>query len=293
MKTGMYCPPCIYRTYMDALKHLDLTEEQMFAEGKWLCGEMASSLKEELPSACNHVYSDRLWTLAGGDCYREDKQADNRRMMDVAKEAALVVEQAENPLEMAVRYAIAGNVIDPTAHYDEPLEAVLSAAAARTLAVDDTALLKKALKRAERVLYVTDNAGEVVMDKLLIDTMLRLELVKPGNITVAVRSKAFANDALMEDAQLVGLTDVAHVIGTGSPYATLYPKFLSEEFLEEYRKADLLIAKGMGNFESVCEFTDKTTCSLLMTKCVPVAQKVGSELGAFVCQVRNAALLGL
>ena len=292
MKTGIHCPPCMYRTYMDALRHLDLPEERMFEEAKWFCGQM-TQLDENLPSACNHLYGERLWELAGGDCYLEDKMADNRRMLEVSKEALKMIDSAADPLEMAVRYAIAGNVIDPTAHYDEPLEAVLAAAAARPLAIDDIAVLGRALKKAKKILYVTDNAGEVVMDRLLIETMIRLGYVTADQITVAVRSTPFANDALMEDAEFAGLTRLVRVVGTGSKYATVYMPSVSEEFREYYREADLLITKGMGNFEAACEFTDKTVCTMLMTKCVPVAQRLGTRLGDFVCRVQNPHLLGL
>lgn len=292
VKTGIYCPPCIYRTYMDCLRQAGLNEEEMVKEAKWFCAAIAN-MDENLPSACNHVYRDRLWEIAGGDCYAEVKKVDNLRMLEVSEEIAERIASAEDPLTMGVRYAIAGNIIDPTAHYDEPLEAVLAAAAARTLAVDDIEVLRKALNKAEKILYVTDNAGEVVMDRVFLEMLIAQGFVSADQVTVAVRSTPFANDAMLEDAEFVGLTELVKVIGTGARDATLYKPDLSEEFMGHYREADLVITKGMGNFESACEYTDKTICMLLMTKCIPVAQRLETELGAFVCKVINKELLGL
>lgn len=292
MKTGIECIPCMYRTYMDVLERLGLPEEEKIREAKWYCANIAK-IDENLAPGCNVVYGDRLWEMAGGDCYAEEKMADNRRMLEVSKEIAEHIRAAEDPFGMAVRYAIAGNIIDPTAHYDEPLEEVLAAAAARPMAIDDIEVLREALKKSKKIVYVTDNAGEIVADKLLIETIIREGYLTADQIVVAVRSTHFANDAMMEDAEFIGLTDIVKVIGTGSEFCTVHLPSMSEEFLSHYHEADLMIAKGMANFESVCELRDKPCCMILMTKCIPVSRILGTERGAFVCKLANKELLGL
>lgn len=287
-----YCPACQYRSFYDCLKRMELTPQEQDKTIRWYLAAMAEQFDFELTSGKNHFYSRKLREMAGRDLYAEEKRRDNAEMMRYVPAAEREILSAQNGLEMAVRYAIAGNVIDPTAHHDITVEEALAAAVQKPLAINDVAVLRTALQRAKRILYVTDNAGEIVFDKLFLQAVDKMGLAPLSKFTVAVRGGPFANDALMEDAEQIGLTSLVRVITTGSDLCTVYLPDMGEEFLQVYKESDLLIAKGMGNFESVEEIDDKTVCMMLMAKCVPVAQCLGAKIGDFVCKVKNASLLG-
>ncbi len=292
MKTSReYCPACQYRSFYDCLKQLRLSPEEEERLIRWYLKEAAERFDFTLTPGKNHFYSRPIHEYAGYDFYAGQKRKDNEEMLRYEEHAKKAVLAAKNGLEAAVRYAIAGNVIDPTAHHDITVEQALDAAAQKPLAIDDVELLRAALQKARSVLYVTDNCGELVFDKVFLWAMDALGLAPLSKFTVAVRGGPFANDAMMDDAAQVGLTEMVKVITTGSDLCTVYLPDMGEEFMEAYRACDLLITKGMGNYESVESFADKTVCMLLMAKCVPVANNLGARIGDFVCRVKNAELM--
>ncbi len=126
------------------------------------------------------------------------------------------------------------------------------------------------------MLYLTDNAGEIAFDRLVVD-----ELKDFGcRVTVAVKGGPSLNDALMEDAETVGMAETADgVITTGTDAVGISLSESSEEFVEAYEGADVILAKGMANWETLTEYRAPCpTLFLLRTKCEPVAEAVGAPL---------------
>lgn len=214
-----------------------------------------------------------------GDPYRDAKRAFNQIALEMLSELERQVLEAEDPFAMAARIAIAGNIIDLGIVPDldrETLEATIERAMHEPLAVDDLDALREAVEGAERILYLGDNAGEIVLDRLLLG---QLPLDK---VTFAVRGAPILNDATMEDAEAAGLTSLVRVIDNGSDVPGTIPEMCSKEFREIFSRADLVIAKGQGNYETLSDDPHPGLFFLLKVKCPLVAANLGAPLGGLV-----------
>jgi uncharacterized protein with ATP-grasp and redox domains len=175
---------------------------------------------------------------------------------------------------VGVRLSIAGNIIDlgPAREYElwNTVERVL----VQPFAIDDRAAFQAAIARAGQVLYLADNAGETVFDRVLIET---LDLP----VTYAVKGGPVLNDATREDALAAGVNQAADVISTGSDAPGTVLDRCSERFRQLYEQAELVIAKGQANYETLSQEGPKVFF-LLQTKCPVIARDVGVPVGSIV-----------
>lgn len=210
------------------------------------------------------------------DPYEKEKQDSNSELLARYDEFKQRIKDSKNPFDTALRLAIAGNIIDfgPNHKFDisETIERVLTS----ELAIDDSAELKAEIKKAKSILYLGDNCGEIVLDKLFLET------INHPNVIFAVREKPILNDATKKEAIEVGIPEVAHLISNGDDSPSTLLHRVSPEFLEIYKSADVIIAKGMGNFEGLMDETDPRLFYLLMIKCHVIGEKVGAQNGDFV-----------
>ena len=137
--------------------------------------------------------------------------------------------------------------------------------------------LENALKSSNNVLYLADNIGEIVFDKILIKKIKEYDV----DVTVALKEKPILNDACIEDALKIGLDKVAKLTSTGTDSIGIIEDDLSAEFMKIFHKSDMVIAKGLGNYEGLGEMDlkDKPVFCLLNAKCRPVSRDIGVELG--------------
>jgi uncharacterized protein with ATP-grasp and redox domains len=145
-----------------------------------------------------------------------------------------------------------------------------------TFAIDHSQQLENEIKKARTILYLGDNCGEIVLDKLFLET------INHPNVFFAVREKPVLNDATEKEAREVEIQHVAKIISNGddAPSTLLYR--VSPEFKKIYQKADLIISKGMGNYEGLMFESDPRLFFLLMIKCPVIGRKIGAEKGDFV-----------
>ena len=137
--------------------------------------------------------------------------------------------------------------------------------------------LKQAIAKADTVLYLGDNSGEIVFDKLFVETMMH------PNLWFAVRGAPVINDVTIDDARYVGMDQVAEVISNGYDAPSTLPEHCSLEFQKLFNQADVIISKGQGNLEGLLEYpTDKEIYFLLMVKCDVIADILGVQKGSFV-----------
>ncbi len=186
------------------------------------------------------------------------------------------VQAAENPFEAALRIAIAGNVIDLATRDEVPVEELLATIEeTASCALDQAAManLLEAVGKAERILYLADNAGEIVFDQPF------LRLLPLERVTVAVRGGPILNDATLADAQAAGLTEVATVIDNGAAIPGTWPPACSNEFMDVYAGADVIISKGQGNFETLYGRTSVPTWFLFRVKCRGIEVRTGQPVG--------------
>jgi uncharacterized protein with ATP-grasp and redox domains len=151
------------------------------------------------------------------------------------------------------------------------------------LAIDEIPQIFEKAKNAKTVLYLTDNAGEIALDTLLVQ-----ELKNVGaHVTVGVKAGPILNDALLEDAKVVGMDKIADkVMSTGSDSVGLFPEECSKEFLELYNSVDFVVAKGMGHAETLTELELPVDHALLLrSKCSTVANHFGVTTGKNIAKL--------
>ncbi len=214
------------------------------------------------------------------DPYKTLKDKYNHKALEYSKKYRDIVKNAPNPLEKAMRLAIAGNIIDFGPTHDFDVEIKIQEVFEHDFPIYDAEELFSEIKKAGSILYLGDNTGEIVFDKLF------LEVIDHPNVTFAVRHSPVLNDATMEDAVFADIDKVAKVITNGDNVPGTFLNSVSKEFMEHFNNADLIISKGQGNFEGLSGITDKNIYFLLTVKCEQVARELGVKKGD--CVVKSA-----
>ena len=229
----------------------------------------------------------RIVTRAVGDedPYRDVKAHFNRGMLRLCPEVRRHIQASSDPLRAAVRAAIAGNLIDLAAL---GLEISLDAAMEKVREVDRTGMyvddcdsLKAALSHARTLLVLGDNCGEIAMDRLLIETLRGL--YPQLQVRYGVRGTAVVNDVTREDAAMVGMEEVAEVIDNGDCLLTTMLRRTSPEFNRAFYDADVVIAKGMGNYEGLYGCDRGDIWFLMIAKCNVISRLTGTPRGSILC----------
>jgi uncharacterized protein with ATP-grasp and redox domains len=184
------------------------------------------------------------------------------------------VAESTDRLMTAIRVAIAGNVIDFGSNVAFDLDKDVQTILTQEFAINHYEDFRAELAKAKKILYIADNAGECVFDRILIE-----EIGKP--VVYVVREKPIINDAVLEDALAAGIGDVAEIISSGTDAPGNILPLCSEKFLEVYREADFIISKGQGNYEGLSE-EDRPIFFLLKAKCAVIAKHIGVTQGSIV-----------
>lgn len=287
MQTCLECLPCIVK---QSLETIDRTISNLH--------KRESALREVLKRLSIHHWhlsppylAHKAHRIIGGwsglaDPYREVKARFNRIAMEMLPGLRERVRQAADPFAMALRIAMAGNIIDVGIVPDlseRKLADTIEHALSAPLAIDDLAALREASAQAERILFLGDNAGEIVFDRLI------LEQLPMEKVTFAVRGRPILNDATMEDAEATGLTRLVRVIDSGIDIPGTIPEMCSAAFRAAYAQADLIIAKGQGNYETLSDAPHPSLYFLLKVKCPMVAAQLGVPMGSLVAKRKQTA----
>lgn len=213
------------------------------------------------------------------DIYREPKAMSNRLAQMHVQRLRQAITRSADPLAMAVRVAAAGNVIDFGAkdHATMDIEGELSRVTSQTFERLDIEAFRERLASADVLLYICDNAGEIVFDALLMEVLLA---TRPGlSIQAAFRGAPILNDATVEDALSVGIDAYADVVSSGCRLAGCVLDECSEEFRVRFQSADLVLSKGQGNLSALMTDADERVFFVFRTKCAPIARKSGTTQG--------------
>ncbi len=195
------------------------------------------------------------------------KHTYNQMMLNKEDEVQREIAASADPLKRAIQYAMTGNYIDFGALdgvEDEKLEELLKRSTQNPVDAKEYANLKKDLAEASKLVYLTDNCGEIVLDKILIGQLM--QQYPQIDITVIVRGKPALNDATLEDAEEAGLSEVVTVIGNGSGITGTWLPEISAEAREKIEEADLILSKGQGNFETL-QGCGKNIYYMFLCKC--------------------------
>lgn len=213
--------------------------------------------------------------LQDPDPYRRIKFEYNRMMMDRYDDFRKIVDDSSDPFNTAMRLSIAGNVIDFGSHHRLDIMETIDRVLKAELAVDDSDKLKKEIASADSLLYLGDNAGEIVLDRLFLET------INHANVYFSVRGAPVINDATEEDADMVGIDKFAKIITTGDDAPGVLLDTCSSEFKRIFNKADVIISKGQGNFEGLSDVS-REIFFMLTVKCRFVAENLGVDEKEFV-----------
>ena len=281
MKTYLDCYPCFLRQALDAAHKAGADERQQHT----ILDRVLDLLRQVEPSSTPPEIGDRVHRIVrqetgDSDPYEAVKEASTRQALALYPRLKSLLVEANDPLEVAVRLSIAGNIIDLAATEEYDLWGTVERVLAQPFAIDDGAAFRETLSKAGRgavtvpLLYLADNAGETVFDRLLIETL-------DVPVIYAVKGGPILNDATREDALAAGVDRVAEVVSTGSDAPGTILHRCSEEFRRLYDEAELVIAKGQANYETLSE-EGARVFFLLQIKCPIIARDVGVPVGSIV-----------
>ncbi len=275
MNIYLECIPCFVRQSLDAARYVTedpQIHEQILREVLLLSAEL--DLSQHPPRIAQLIHR-RLRELTGvEDPYKEAKVRFNKLAVSMLPELRGLINSESQPLFAAAKVAIAANVIDFGAKStlcEEQTGQILRESCAAS-AHGDFARFQREVDQARDILYLADNAGEIAVDRLLI------EQLGPERVSVVVRGRAVLNDATMEDARAVGMDQLVHVLDNGSDAPGTILDDCSAELRERFYKADLIISKGQGNFETLSHIKANIHF-LLKVKCPVIAAHMALPLG--------------
>ncbi len=232
------------------------------------------------PAAISKPAYDIVAEVTGvRDPYAAAKRESNQEALQLLPELERMDAAARDPLAAAVHLAAAGNLIDFGIGHAAPgsIAEEVRALLQRPFAIDDIGDFREELRPGRKLVYLGDNAGEIVFDRVLVERIQEQGV----EVVFTVKSGPIINDAIMEDARVAGLTDLVRVVETGSDDVGVHWEHCSAEFREALDAADVVVSKGQGNFET-CHGRLPNAYFLLKAKCKLVAAALGVTLGDIV-----------
>ena len=285
MRTYFDCIPCFVRQALDSAR-LITDDEQIHEQVMRGVLRLASrmDLRQSPPAMAQKIHRMIRKLTGVEDPYLQAKNRFNKLALKMYPELREQIQASADPFETAVRLAIAGNIIDlgvKSGLAESQVEETIAQSLTEPLDMDALKEFRNATAQAKDILYLGDNAGEIAFDRLLI------EQLPCENITFVVKAGPIINDATMEDAEIVGLTDIVTVIDNGSDAPGTILESCSEAFRRRFDEADLIIAKGQGNYETLSD-VDKDVFFILRAKCPVIAQHLGCEIGQMILRRSDA-----
>ena len=280
MKSYLDCIPCFFQQALRAGR-IATDDEQTL---KQLLDELGKklhqiSLDSTPPETGRLIYRMVREITGNPDPFRELKHKSTREALVLYPSLKRTIEKSDDSLLTAIRIAIAGNVIDFGASATFDIETAIEEALENDFAICDYSAFKDTLAKAEKILYIGDNAGETVFDRLLIEQMN-----KP--VTYIVRETPVINDATAEDAVQAGLDKIATIVSSGTDAPGTIPETCSPEFREMLDSAEFVLAKGQGNYEGLSE-ENRSIFFLLKAKCRIIANDLGVTVDDIVLKGTN------
>ncbi len=279
MKVHYECAACFLRQTREALDlateneslKMEITEIVMkIVSKKFRKGAVSNIIGTE-------VHRNIKELTGNNDPYSRERETSNDIALEFLPQVEGVLGDGKN-LKNYIKVAIAGNVLDFGAlGLEIDMESLIVNTMEKNPTLDHSNELEKELKKSKTVLYLADNIGEIVFDKIFIEKIKEYDV----EVTVALKERPILNDACINDALKIGLNQVAKLTSTGTDSIGIIEGDVSTEFMEIFNKSDMIIAKGLGNYEGLGEMDlmDKPVFCLLNAKCRPVAREIGVELG--------------
>jgi uncharacterized protein with ATP-grasp and redox domains len=272
MKTYLDCIPCFFEQALRAGRIATDDEEVL----KRLLDELGSMLDgislESTPPETGRLIYQMVRRITGNpDPFRELKRQSTQQALALYPSMKKTIDESSDSLLTAIRIAIAGNVIDFGANATFNIDTAVGEALEGDFAICDYSAFKSHLARSKQILYIGDNAGETVLDRLLIEQMN-----KP--VIYAVRETPVINDAIFDDAVQAGIDRVATIVSSGTDAPGTILSTCSPEFIQTLNESEFVIAKGQGNYEGLSN-ESRPIFFLLKVKCQIIADDIGVAKG--------------
>ncbi len=285
MKTYLDCYPCILQKTLQAARQNQLPEEKQKAILDTVLEILRETSPETSPPQISHQVHQLIRESTGvDDPYEQIKLDYDVQGLDLMPQVRQKIRKARDPLEAAVRYAIAGTVLDIGADHDgHDIQRELDRAPEAVFGVNHLDSLKQDIRAAGTILYLADNAGEIAFDRLLVEIlreMFRAEIV------FVVRGQPVLNDATIEDARYVGLEPLVHLIANESEAPTTLLADAGGRAREYIRKSDVILAKGQWHYESLSN-EDLNLYFLFKVTCGVISQDIGAEMNQYIVAGRR------
>ena len=283
MRTYLDCLPCFLKQALEAARIAGVDEATQKKILNKALKEIARFPLTASPPEMGQIIHRLVREISGkGDPYKEIKKKSNRLALNLYPKLKQKVRNSKDRLLTAVELAIAGNIIDygvrNSLDVEKEIEGILNNDFSKAnKEIFDFEKFRNDLKNASGILYLADNSGEIVFDKILIEELKKLN----KKITLVVREHPIINDALAQDAYDCGIDKYANIVSNGSDAPGTVLKFCSTEFSDLYKNAEIIISKGQGNFESLSE-ENKGIFFLFKVKCPVIAKDINCKLGSMV-----------
>jgi len=288
MKTYLECIPCFFKQALEAARLSGADEKTQ----KKVLDKIALSvrnfpLSSSPPEMARIIHGVVKKMTKKNDPYAEIKEKSNRLALNARSELKKKVARSGDKLLTAIELAIAGNIIDygvkNSINVKKELEKILrdedEIIRRERKSIFNYGAFKRALKKAKTILYLADNAGEVVFDSILIEEIKKGDGDK--NIVYAVKEKPIINDALAEDARAAGIDKYARIVSSGADAPGTVISLCSKQFLKTFKEADMVISKGQGNFEALSN-AKRSIFFFFMAKCPVIAKDVNCKVGDII-----------
>ena len=288
VKTYLECIPCFFRQALEVGRLTGVSD----GVRKKILDDVALSIPgfslESSPPEMARIIHGILRKHTGvDDPYKEIKEKSNSLALGFYRKLKEKVDKSSDRFLKSIEVAIAGNVIDygvkNTLDVEEEINKILrnenEAIKREKPDLFEYEKFKDELDKSASIVYLGDNAGETVFDRVLIEEIKRVD--KNKKIYYVVKEKPTINDALLEDAIVSGIDHSAEIISSGSDAPGTILAICSKEFLSIYKQADMVISKGQGNFEALSD-PGRSVVYLFMAKCPVIAKEVGCDMGDII-----------
>jgi uncharacterized protein with ATP-grasp and redox domains len=286
MKVNLDCIPCFQRQALQAVRFISDDEKLHERVLREVAKKLLESNWDSTPPELAHqVHSIVKRVTNENDPYKEVKRESNDLVLKMYPELKEKVKKSRDALRTAVRLAIAGNIIDFGVPQEFNLEETIRDVLKKRFAIDDYKKLKEKLKDAETLLFFVDNAGEIGLDKLLVETFLETKKLK--KIDFVVKGGPIINDATLEDAVYMGLDGLpnSEFLTISNGEAGTGPARSSQTVKKWIKEHDLVISKGQGNYEGLSEHNG--LFFMLMVKCPIIASDLGVNVGDIILEYKQ------
>jgi len=279
LKTCLDCIPCFFRQALEASRMVSDDENVHKNILQEVAKEFSSICLDESPPSVSRRVHKIVRDLTGNpDPYKEVKDKYNRMALGLYPQLRERVLRSDDPLLASIRMAIAGNIIDFGVGNSFNVEKEIEESVHKEFAVLDYSEFCDLLEKGEEVLYLGDNAGEVVFDRLLIEVIENMN----KRVVYAARGMPIINDATLDDAKECGIhKNATELISTGSDAPATVLEFCSPDFIDKFNSAEMIISKGQGNFEALSG-ENRPIFFLFKVKCPVVAENINHKIGDMV-----------